>query len=61
MTNTFFFYNMSFAEVNNLTAPGKKFWDGDMDWFILNRIFGPENCYEGKNKVWRVKMELEAL
>ena len=61
MTATFFFFDSSFEKVNDLTTPGKKFWDGEMDWFIVKRFFGPEHCYEGRRDAWRVKMQLEAL
>jgi hypothetical protein len=61
MTGTFLFFESSLEEVSNLTAPGKKFWDGEMEWFIVNRFFGPEPCYEGRRGAWRVKMQVEAL
>jgi hypothetical protein len=61
MTGTFIFYETSFDEVANLTTPGKKFWDGEMDWFIIKRFFAPEQFLEGSKDAWRVKMTLEAL
>ena len=61
MTSTFIFYDTSFEEVTYLTTPGKKFWDGEMDWFIVKRFFSPEHFLEGSKDAWKVKMTLEAL
>lgn len=63
MTSTYFFYDCGREAVEARTRPGKKFWDGDWEFFIQDRL-SLEEAREDSTKEkgpWRVRLRLEPL
>jgi hypothetical protein len=63
ITVSYLFYDCELQAVETKTRPGNKFWDGDCDYFIKERILGPEKYNQTSNEKgpWRVKLNLEPL
>jgi hypothetical protein len=63
ITVAYFFYDCSREVVESRTRSGKKFWDGDNEYYIHDRLRlepSREQWSEDKGP-WRVRLDLEPL